>query len=270
MPNAHAAVSTLDRGFRLGDGVFETCRVKNGKIFRLGRHLERLRVGADVMGISVPFDDVGCVEDCRMLVERNQVIDGVLRITLTRGELAPEEEANAPTCVMDTQPFPDRKALHARGAKIGVSPVIMDSRAPLRCVKTTSFAERLILKQTTHAYGLDEMLFFNEHAHITECIFHNIFFVHEGIVYTPHPKSGLLAGITREAVLEICAQQEISTVSGPLETDMISKGGEAFITSSLSGVLAVAELDGNSLDALGPVTARIQNAYTDLLEQENH
>src|SRR5277367_1429973 len=85
VPEAEAVVSVNDRGFLLGDGLFETLRVVNGKPFRMAQHLERMTRGADFLKIKPPFTTRELEKFAGQLTEQNKMPDAILRVTLTRG-----------------------------------------------------------------------------------------------------------------------------------------------------------------------------------------
>src|SRR5271170_2215886 len=109
LPEAQAVVPVNDRGFLLGDGLFETMRVTGGKPFRFAQHLERMTRGADFLKIKPPFSPKELKKFAAQLIEQNQMPDAILRVTLTRGPGArgytPNGE-NQPTVVMTLHAAP--------------------------------------------------------------------------------------------------------------------------------------------------------------------
>ncbi|HSY74844.1 MAG TPA: aminotransferase class IV, partial [Dongiaceae bacterium] len=85
LPEAQAVVSVNDRGFLLGDGLFETMRVVGGKPFRFAQHLERMMRGADFLKIKLPFTPKELEKSAAQLIDQNKMPDAILRVTLTRG-----------------------------------------------------------------------------------------------------------------------------------------------------------------------------------------
>src|SRR5438876_5848563 len=85
VPEEQAVVSVLDRGFLYGDGLFETVRVANGRLFRWGRHMLRLHRGANFLRLDVPATDSRLRELAMELIRLNGASEGILRLTLTRG-----------------------------------------------------------------------------------------------------------------------------------------------------------------------------------------
>src|SRR5271154_5265978 len=85
LPEAKAVVPVNDRGFLLGDGLFETMRVVGGKPFRCAQHLERMTRGADFLKIKPPFTPKELERFAGQLIEQNKMPDAILRVTLTRG-----------------------------------------------------------------------------------------------------------------------------------------------------------------------------------------
>src|SRR5579871_1709946 len=109
LPEASAFISVNDRGFLLGDGLFETIRVAGGKPFRMAQHLERLTRGADLLKIKLPYTPKELQHFSTTLIEKNQLTDCVLRVTLTRGPgtrgYSPKG-ADKPTPLMTLHPLP--------------------------------------------------------------------------------------------------------------------------------------------------------------------
>src|SRR5471030_2961427 len=103
MPLAEAVVPVNDRGFLLGDGLFETMRVVGGRPFRFAQHLERMTRGAEFLKIKPPFTPRDLEKFAAQLIEQNQMPDAILRVTLTRGPGTrgyTPEAGSQPTVVM--------------------------------------------------------------------------------------------------------------------------------------------------------------------------
>jgi branched-chain amino acid aminotransferase len=113
LPEAEAFVPLNDRGFLLGDGLFETVRVAHGRPFRLAQHLERLMRGAEFLKIKLPLEPKEIQRSAAQLVEKNRLPDAVLRLTLTRGPGGRGyslKNAGPPTLALTLHPLPPHNA----------------------------------------------------------------------------------------------------------------------------------------------------------------
>jgi branched-subunit amino acid aminotransferase/4-amino-4-deoxychorismate lyase len=114
-PVGQAAVPVFDRSFLYGDGLFETLRVANGRPFRWGQHLERLRRGGDFLGLKIPFGCKALEQFAAELIAKNQMPEALLRVTVSRG-VGPRgyspRGADRPVLVMTLHPLPGAPAAH--------------------------------------------------------------------------------------------------------------------------------------------------------------
>lgn len=250
-----ALVSALDHGFTVGDGVFETMKVVEGRAFALTRHLRRLDRSAAVLGLAVPAHDLISEAVSEVLFANAPAIDGParLRITLTAG-IAPlgSDRGNAqPTLVVAVMPA----AVWPETTSIATVPWVRNERSAVTGAKTTSYAENVVALEHAHARGASEAIFANSVGRLCEGTGSNIFVVVDGMALTPRLESGCLAGITRELVLDWTDAQEAD-----LDLDVLRTADEIFLTSSTRDVHAVTMADDRLLDA-GPITARIREVF---------
>jgi branched-chain amino acid aminotransferase len=251
-----ACIASSDRGFLLGDGVFETLRSYSGRLPTLRAHLERLDAGARVLGIAVPPLDRLERGTCELLLASG-IANARIRITITSGPgpagLARGEAE--PTVLITATPLVPR----ADVATAVVAPWIHDERRPLAGVKTTSRAESVIALAHARERGADEALFLNRAGNVCEATTANVFAVRDGVVATPPPSAGCLMGITRQQVLELCRALAIEALESDLPAAVLQSADELFLTSSTRGVQALVAVDGSPVAAgeRGPVTARL-------------
>jgi branched-chain amino acid aminotransferase len=261
LPLGDAGVSVLDRGLLLGEGCFETLKAIDGVPFALRRHLERLRVGARVLGIELPWSD----DELRSAVHDVLHSDPVgatpltrLRITLTGGPapLGPGTPAEpSPSVLVTCGPL----AAPADAAVASTSRWPVNERSPLAGVKHTSRAELVLALAAAHAEGADEALLANTAGHLVEGTGSNVFVAVDGRLLTPSLASGCLPGVTRSLVLELTGAEEAE-----LEMSVLATADEVFLTSSTRDVQPVAQVDGRRLPAPGPVTEKAMAAFADL------
>ncbi len=286
LPEARAVVPVSDRGFLLGDGLFETMRVVRGKPFRLAQHLERLARGAEFLKIKCPFTPEELDKFARQLIERNQMPEAILRLTLTRGPggrgYTPNHE-DRPTLAMTSHPVPGAPASgparsgqtspHAgpeAGAplqwKLVTSPFRIPAADPLAAFKTTSKIRHVLARAEAVERGADEALLLNPNGEAAETAGGNLFWVRDDVICTAPTGCGGLPGITRAVVLEICQTLGLRTSERAITPAALKSSAGLFITQSAFGVVPVATFDGGMV-APSPLVRQIARAYQELLVQ---
>jgi branched-chain amino acid aminotransferase len=273
VPRAEARISPFDRGFLYGDGLFETVRVVNGIPFRLGRHLERMNRSCAALGWGRQLDSERLRAATEELIERNAVAVGYLRITASRGPLAgklTDLEAASPTVLIDAHAMDLPPLDSPPDYVLAGSPHRAEPASLLVRHKTLSYQAYLLALAEGRAKGADEVYFLNSCGHLTEGATVNLFFVRSGTVCTPDEGCGLLPGVTREAVMELCEAQGIPLSTGEFTPEELMQAEEAFCTNSLRGVVRVSRLLGppDTEFGRGPVTVALQSAYAALVDAE--
>jgi branched-chain amino acid aminotransferase len=255
---ADALVAVDDHGLLVGDGVFETAKVVDGRAFALGRHLARLRRSADGLGLTVPFDDERLRAAVTTLVDENQPGVGRLRITFTSGSgpLGSGRGDGPGTLVMVTGSAgnwdPTTKVITVDWPR--------NERSPAVGLKTTSYVENVLAVRAAHAVGATEALMANLAGHLCEGTGSNVFVGIGGRLITPPLSSGCLAGITRELVLEAT-----DAVEEDMPMAILDEADEVFIASSTRDVQPVATIDDRDLpDAPGPLTRAAADAFAEV------
>ncbi len=261
LPLGDAGVSVLDRGLLLGEGCFETLKAVDGVPFALRRHLERLRAGARVLGIELPWTD----DELRSAVHDVLHSDPVgatpltrLRITLTGGPapLGPGTPAEpSPSVLVTCGPL----VAASPAAVACTSPWPVNERSPLVGVKHSSRAELVLALAHAQARGADEALLANTAGHLVEGTGSNVFVVVDGRLLTPSLSSGCLPGVTRSLILEVTDAEEVD-----LPIEVLATADEVVLTSSTRDVQPVAMVDGRRLPSPGPVTEKAMAALADL------
>lgn len=235
---AEATVSPFDRGFTLGDGLFETLRVKGGKVLRVDAHLARLASGAGVLGMPLPSLDLAAA--LAQTADTNGLRDGVLRLTLTRGTgprgvLPPAEPK--PTLVITaaplSPPLPAARLVIAQGTR-------RNDRSPLAQVKSLNYLDGILARQEAARRGADDAILLNTRDGVAETSIANLFAVIDGGLVTPPLSEGVLPGVMRAEVIAAGAQERLLTVND------LGWANEILLTSAL-GIRSVASLEGRPL-----------------------
>ncbi|AIB15500.1 2-keto-4-methylthiobutyrate aminotransferase (plasmid) [Azospirillum argentinense] len=247
-----ARIDPADRGFTLGDGLFETIRVAGGTACHLDRHLARLADSAALLGLPLPHD-AAALAAAEALIAAQGCVEGVLRITLTRGTGArgvlPPVDA-VPTLLMTLAPAPPPagpvEAVIARVTR-------RNEHSPLSRVKSLNYLDSILARQEAATRGAGEALLLNSAGRLAESSVANLFIVRDGRLLTPPVTEGALPGIRRALILERGDASE-----APLSVADLLGAGEAFLTNSL-GVRPLLRVDGQIIGAgtVGPVTAAL-------------
>ncbi|HWC35960.1 MAG TPA: aminotransferase class IV [Mycobacteriales bacterium] len=243
-----------DHGVTVGDGVFETMKVVNGRPFALSRHLDRLVASAAGLGLPVDLDTI------RAGVERVLEVDGQprsrLRVTVTGGP-APfgSDRGDAPpTVIIATAPLADWPPT----ADVVVVPWTRNERAATAGLKTTSYADNVIALRYAHERGAAEAIFGNTRGELCEGTGSNVFVGIDGELITPPLDSGCLSGITRDLIVEWLGD----VAERPLPVAALAAADEAFLASTTRDVQPIRAVDGRVLPAApGPLTTRAAEVF---------
>ena len=245
LPEADAVVPLNDRGLLLGDGMFETMRVANGRPFRLAQHLERLARGVEFLKIQLPFTPREIQKFAGQLIGQNELADAILRITLTRGAgqrgYSPKN-AGAPTFAMTLHPLPLVNADEPLQWSLITSSFRVPAGDALAAVKTTSKILNVLARAEAEEKGADEALLLNTNGEVAETAGGNLFWIYQDHVCTVPTGRGVLPGITRAVVLEICQTLGLETQKRIIKPEHLRNATGIFVTQSALGIVPVAAL----------------------------
>jgi len=247
VPAEDAKISVFDHGFLYGDGLFETMRSYDGQIFMLAEHLDRLFRSAGAIGLNIPLtkDQIEKVMD-RLISFNGE--DLYIRLTVSRGPgpvgidpgLCPE-----PTIVITSKAININERLYTEGAKGIFTKTLRNlAGATMPEIKSLNFLNNILAKQEVIRADADEGFMLNHLGQVTEGTVSNIFMVKGKHLLTPHPDSGLLAGITRLKVMELAREIGLEVDERNLYKEDFAVADEVFFTNSGSEVVPVTMLDG--------------------------
>jgi branched-chain amino acid aminotransferase len=271
VPAAKASISVYDRGLLYGDGLFETLRAYHGKVFALADHLERLASSSAVLGLPVPpYDWRELTSD---LLRRNdlQRRDAWVRITVTRGPaepiVLPPEPARATIIVMVRAVDPTLAAKQRSGVAVTLLPYSRHGFIPEH--KSLNYLPAVVGKVLAARHGAFDGLFVRSEHFITEGTTSSLFIVQGKSLWTT-PIGGILPGITRRRVLDLAEAARIRTLERDLTTTDLLEADEAFLTSSISEIMPIVEVDQTRIGKgqPGPITRKLQKLYKAAVEKE--
>ncbi len=255
-----ATVNVYDRGFLYGDSIYETLRTISGRPVELTRHLQRLSISAEGIAFELPFrfEEIG--EAIRATHEATGNADSKIRVVVTRGAgpmLLDTRRAAAPLLVIYAEPLtlPSAAEIHA-----GIRVVIVDPQVSLRDpppgLKTGNYLRNIVALGRAIAAAGDDAIMLGADGAVTEAATSNVFLVRNGVLITPAIESGLLAGITRAAVIELATQMGIGVEERVVKVDELRRADELFLTSSVRGIMPVASVDGVAIGRSAATPAR--------------
>ncbi len=255
LPSDERHITVFDRGFQLGDGVFETLRVRGAHPTELAEHVARLHRSAAGLDIDLPADlDARLTAGIAALLAADGLDgptgDASVRITVSRGSfrgrgLLPPAEIVAPTIAIQAWPVVPAPADHLeRGLHLVASAVRRDPSNPLVALKTISRADYVYARLEARRAGADDALFLTIDDHLSEGTTANIFLVRGRELATPSLDCAILPGTTRSWLLAWGERVGLRPVEGRLTRADLASADEAFLSSSVAGVLPVTRFEG--------------------------
>jgi len=246
LPLAKARVSVLDRGFTFADGVYEVIPVFNGRIFRLQAHLARLDNSLKSIHIANPYSEAawtGLLEE--LLAKNPSATELSLYMQVTRG--VGEREHVYPASLEPTV-FLMCRAVQSKDPGAGVTAVTHpDIRWQYCHIKAIALLPGVLLKQyARQADGSIDAILIRD-AYVTEGATTNVFIVKDGIVKTPVKDGKLLAGVTRDLVIELLQDAGLACEETSISEDELHSADEIWLTSSSLGIAPVVGLDGKAV-----------------------
>ncbi len=264
LPLDEVKISPYDRGFHYADGVYEVFRTYNGKPFRFASHIKRLKYSLNELNIC--FNDLKEFEFISLnLAEMNKILpeDFSVYIQITRGVQFPRkhnyENNLTPTVFVSVSKIKDNSEQLDKGVKI----ILEEDIRWTRCdVKSVSILPSTLAKTKAVNQNAYEAIFHRDNK-ITEGSHTNFFAVKDSVVYTAPLSNFILEGITREVVIELCAENKIKVIEDYIRVDQLKGFDEFFITGTtteITPVIRIADsIVGNGLP--GKVTMLIQKYF---------
>ncbi len=249
---ADAKISVFDHGLLYGDGVFEGIRVYDGNIFELDAHIKRLYESAKVIRIEIPMSKKELIEATEGTVKANEVVDGYIRLVITRGigalGLNPFTCETSQVFIIadNVQLYPEE--LYEKGMKIISATTVRNH--PLSIppqVKSLNYLNNILAKIEALDNNVPEAVMYNHEGFVAEATGDNVFIVKDGTVYTPPIEAGALEGITRGVVMRLAQKEKLPVVEKNLTRFDLYVCDEFFLTGTAAEVIGVVEIDGRSI-----------------------
>jgi len=267
-----AKISVYDHGLLYGDGVFEGMRTYSNKVFRLDEHIDRLYESARAILLTIPMSKQEMIEAVKKTVELSGLSDSYIRLVVTRGSgslgLDPNRTSDPQVIIIvDLIALYDRK-YYDEGLKIITASTIRNHPAALSPrIKSLNYLNNIMAKLEGLQAGCMEAIMLNHKGEVAECTGDNIFIVKKGQLLTPSADSGILEGITRNAILELANTLKIPARETTLTRHDLLVADECFLTGSAAEVIPVVSIDSRPIGdgKVGPTTKQLMVEFKKLV-----
>jgi branched-subunit amino acid aminotransferase/4-amino-4-deoxychorismate lyase len=269
MPPEALHIDVRDETFQHGLGLFETLRTWNGHATLLRRNLHRMEHSARELGLRFDSDHFPDDQAVLGLIEANRIArsgsieDVRIRITLSGGRSDPEFPPIPSVLWMTIGALASPGANRATVIQQSIQVAVDD---PLAWHKTLNYWRKRIAWTQTVERGADEVLCITPDGLVCEGTRTNIFLVLGATLITPHTDCPLLPGIMRRVVLDHAERLGLEIVEGLVPLESLETADEAFLTSSVQGMIPIARLFDRDLPTPGSVTERLWSEILPWLE----
>ena len=267
VPLSEAKVSILDRGFLFADGIYEVAAVLDGKLIDNASHLARLERSVGEIELALPETIDRIQEIQRELITRNNLVNGMIYLEVTRGADTGRDFAFPkgvkPTLVMFTSV---KDIINAPSAKSGIAVITgPDLRWTRRDIKSVALLAQVLAKQAAAVAGAGEAWMI-EDGKVTEGGSSSCFILtQDDVIVTRQNGSAIRPGCTRKAVVALAAERQLRVEERAFSVEEALAAKEAFITSATVFVQAVVSIDGKKVadGKPGPMATRLRQIYVD-------
>ena len=264
LPLEHAVVHVEDRGYQFADAVYEFLRTYGGQPFAISEHLQRLFGSLDAIGLKHSFTAPQLDGIIREAIRRAAFPEAMVYLQISRGQAKRHRgiPANyAPTLVLTVRPLASTAHLCQAGVKLITVP---DQRWARCDIKTVGLLANVLAYQAAQQAGASDAIFCDADGTVQEATAGNIFIVTAaGQLVTPAKSHRLLAGVTRDKLLQAATAAGISTAERRLTRPELLAATEVILTSSTAEAVPVIAVDGHPIGSgtPGPVAARIYQQF---------
>lgn len=234
--NAELNLSPVDQGLVYGYGVFETIKTVNQQLAFFAEHMERLAAGCKAINITLDIKTQILEQNCYDLINKLQLMDGALRITCLKNN----SDYNVLITARKNSYQPSD---YQKGFRLCFADTKRNQHSLLVRVKSNNYLENILVRQKALEQGYNEAIFMNTEDKLAEGSLSNLFFVKDGVIYTPSIECGLLPGIVRDKVIAICGKSKLPLCLGEYRKSDILAADEVFLTNSLMEIMPVSLLE---------------------------
>ncbi len=267
-----AKISVYDHGVLYGDGIFEGIRAYNGRIFRLDDHLQRLEESANAILLKLPLPIKEIEKAILETVRLNGLRDAYIRLVVTRGvgdlglDMRKCKDGATLFIIADRiELYPEE--FYVKGLTVITSTIRqkgLDQVTP--GVKSLNYLANILARAEATAAGAQEAILLNATGHVSECSGDNLFYVKKGKIFTPPTSAGILVGVTRNVVMELCESKlGFKVLERNFPRYELYSADEVFLTGTGAEVIAAVKIDGRVIGkgVCGPMTKQLIKHFRD-------
>jgi D-alanine transaminase len=267
LPMGTATVHIEDRGYQFGDGVYEVCEVREGRLIDERRHLARLKRSLSELRIRPPMPERALGVVLREVIARNRIGYGIVYLQVTRGVARRDHAfpgpAVAPSLVVTARSLNRRRneALAAAGIAVITVP---DNRWGRVDIKTIGLLPNVLARQAAIEQGARDAWLVDKEGVVTEAASANAWIVTSaGALVTRPADHGILAGITRAVLFDVAKAQGLRIEERPFKLGEAYAAREAFVTAATQIVLPVVRIDGRVIGdgKPGPLATALRGEF---------
>lgn len=252
-----STLSFEDRGFTLGDGVFDTALALGGVMIARERHVARLLSAAQTIGIAIEHARIDAAIDAAL-----PATPAILRTTLTRGIAARglwPLSAGEPTLLVSAAPW--SPALLGQPARVVTATGRRNEFSPTASLKTLGYLDHILAAREAAGAGVDDALILNTQGRVACTTIANVFALMDDQLVTPPLSEGCLPGVMRALVLQIAPSLGLEVAEVPLTREALAGAQAAFATNSLRFLRPIVALDGVALGSAAVLDALEQALF---------
>jgi len=241
LPSGTPLLTADSRGFRYGDGLFETMRIKEGRIFLQDQHYQRLLNGSRLLGLK-PLTFEQFTDGILELCQRNaHSVSGRVRLTVFRGEMGQDDEATSYVI----QSWALEEAVEKPGGLVlGTFPRGRKACDGLSHLKSNNYLLYSMAAMYARSHGWDDCLVLNSRERIADSSIANLFYVMGDTIYTPPLSEGGVGGVMREWLIGALPGAGFRVIEKPAAPEDLLLVDEVFLSNAIRGVRRVGHFSG--------------------------
>lgn len=254
-----AAVIPYCQGFQFGLGVFETILVLEGKPRFIELHYERLMQGCKKLDLQLVLDIQQLKAQVQALIAKNSFINSRLKLICFR-------DIKGSSTLITVSDYDYKENFCEQGYDICLSETKRNPHSPIPYIKSINYAENILAREKAFSQGYQESLFMNVYGKLCEGTVSNIFWIRDNLVFTPEISCGILNGITRSQVIQLCKELNLELHEGSYELEKLLEAEEAFVTNSLIGIMPINRVNNKFYNISDyKITRRLYSDYKNLI-----
>lgn len=241
VPEGEKILNLANRGFRYGDGLFETMKMSRGKLNFSDEHAERLQKGMKALkmeGYSL-MDAYFLKEKAEEIAKRNKISQNArIRLTVFRdsaGLYTPEENKSAYSLEITPLDYAHYN-INNKGLIFDIYDDILKPVNMLSNLKTCSALPFVMAGIYKKQHKLDDVFILNQNGFLCEALSSNVFLVYKGQIYTPALSEGCVAGVMRQVVIKLAAEHQLDIIEAQINPEILNEVEEVFVTNSINGI----------------------------------